>query len=174
MSGYQSSQGLLTNYGVHVLRADNLLFASSFGPGVDGSLKPDLLAPSGALSTSVEFLPGGTLKGLYRLPPGYSVFSGTSCAAPMAAGAAALLVSAAKQKNVAHDAPSIYQALRASARFLDGVAAYRQGSGLIRVPEAWTELQSLAREGGPVRIRSILPQNRLSEELAILPINISV
>ena len=46
--------------------------------------------------------PGGPVAGTYALPPGYSMFNGTSMASPQAAGAAALLVSAAKQTGVQH------------------------------------------------------------------------
>jgi len=55
---------------------------SSRGPGQNGSIKPQVVAPGNSIRSSV---PGG----------GYAVMGGTSMAAPHAAGLAALLLSAA-------------------------------------------------------------------------------
>src|ERR1051325_11880641 len=73
---------------------------SSHGPTQLGSLKPDILAPSGQLSTHNGYDHGGTIRGVIQLPPGYGFGGCTSEAAPMAAGAAALVLSAAKQKGI--------------------------------------------------------------------------
>lgn len=140
VSAALSAEGWRTNFGAEV-RTTGLLPAVSYGPGADGGLKPDFLAPSGSLTASPEFETGGSLPGLYRLPPGYAVFSGTSCAAPMAAGAAAVLIQAARHARIPCDGPRLERALRASARFLPGVPAHRQGAGLIDLPAAWRELQ---------------------------------
>ena len=57
--------------------------------------------PGAAISTTPLWQPGGPVAGVHALPPGYSMLNGTSMASPQAAGAAALLVSAAKQAGVA-------------------------------------------------------------------------
>ena len=54
---------------------------------------------------------GGPVAGTYALPPGYAMFNGTSMASPQAAGAAALLVSAAKQAGVQHQPAQLRQAI---------------------------------------------------------------
>ena len=84
---------------------------------------------------------GGPVAGTYALPPGYAMFNGTSMASPQAAGAAALLVSAAKQAGVAAPARPAASGDELSARFLtENVAyqAYEQGNGLIHVEAAGT------------------------------------
>jgi len=64
--------------------------------------------------------------------------NGTSMAAPQAAGAAALLISAAEQAGAQHQPAQIRQALRSSSRYLLGrYQAYEQGNGLINVGAAW-------------------------------------
>ena len=64
-------------------------------------------------------------------------------ASPQAAGAAALLVSAAEQFGVQHQPAQIRQALTSSARYLAGrYQAYEQGNGLINVGAAWDLLKT--------------------------------
>ena len=70
---------------------------SSRGPREDGGFKPNISAPGAAVSTIPTWQPAARCAGTYALPPGYGMFNGTSMAAPQAAGAAALLISAAKQ-----------------------------------------------------------------------------
>ena len=79
---------------------DNQHPFSSRGPREDGGFKPNVIAPGAAISSTPMWQPGGPVPGVHVLPPGYSMFNGTSMAAPQAAGAAALLVSAAKQSGV--------------------------------------------------------------------------
>ena len=78
-----------------------------------------IVAPGAAVSTTPMWQPGGPVAGTYALPPGYSMLNGTSMASPQAAGAAALLVSAAKQAGVQHQPDQLRQAMSSSARFLD-------------------------------------------------------
>jgi hypothetical protein len=121
---------------------DNQHPFSSRGPREDGGFKPNIIAPGAAVSTTPLWQPGGPVPGVYALPPGYSMLNGTSMASPQAAGAGALLVSAAKQAGVQHQAPQLRQALNSSARFIDHYGAYEQGNGLIQVPAAWALLAS--------------------------------
>src|SRR5207247_1988802 len=119
---------------------------SPHGPNSIGGLKPDLLAPNtevAARPCAVESAGsvGEDVISTFRLPRCYYVGGGTSSAAPFAAGAIALLISAAKQSGVSYDVDAIYWALRMSARRLSGYGAYQQGSGLIQVDEAWKLLK---------------------------------
>ena len=105
VGAYQSQDSYLTNVGYRLEGRDHFQWGGlTHGPANNGALKPDLLAPSGQLSTDVAYRKGASNKGLYRLPPGYSIASGTSTAAPMAAAATALIVSAAKQRGLKYDA----------------------------------------------------------------------
>jgi hypothetical protein len=104
---------------------------------------------------------GGPLAGTYALPPGYSLFNGTSMAAPQATGVGALLVSAAKQAGAQHQPAQIRQALISSARYLtEGgrFKAYDQGMGLINVEAAWDLLKTNIKT---VDITGTVPTNTI-------------
>ena len=73
------------------------------------------------------------------------MFNGTSMASPQAAGAAALLVSAAKAAGYQHQPDQLRQAMNSSARFIENYQAYEQGNGLIRVSQAWDLLKTNAK-----------------------------
>jgi Subtilase family len=151
VGGYVGKDTWWSNFGMMAPRKDYVVNLSSRGPAANGAFKPDLLAPiSEVLPYGVYFRqqmsPGG-----YKLPPGYILGSGTSLAAPMAAGAAALLISAAKQSGVKYDAERLRWALEGSARYQDGWGAHEQGAGLINIEAAW-ELLKRAQE--PVVISS--------------------
>ena len=133
------------NYGSDSIYAENLHPYSSRGPREDGGFKPQIVAPGSAISTVPTWQPGGPVEGTYLLPAGYAMFNGTSMASPQAAGAAALLVSAAKQAGVQSQPAQLRQAINSSARFLDQAphyGAYEQGNGLVDVPAAWELLKS--------------------------------
>jgi hypothetical protein len=146
------------NYGSTAPAAgvDNLHPFSSRGPREDGGFKPNIVAPGAAISTTPLWQPGGPVPGTYALPPGYSMLNGTSMASPQAAGAAALLVSAAKQAGVQHKPEQLRQALNSSARFIASYGAYEQGNGLIQVSQAW---DLLATNIKPVGISSAVAVN---------------
>ena len=144
VGGYQSRDSYLANWGIAVEEYDNLHWGGmSHGPSGTGALKPDLLAPSGQVSTDVGYRKGQARKGLYQLPPGYSVDGGTSTATPMAAGATALVVSAARQRGVRYDARSLKAALQGGARRIPHLGAHEQGAGVIQVANAFDLLQKL-------------------------------
>ena len=150
VGAYVSRDGLQFNYGAvspadAVPYADNLLYFSSPGPREDGGFKPQLVASGHAISTTPLWQPGVGLP--YTLPPGYSLFNGTSMASPQAAGAAALLISAAKQAGVQKQPAQLRQALNSSTRVLDGpgfanIPIYAQGNGLLNVVAAWELLRT--------------------------------
>ena len=115
---------------------------SSRGPREDGGFKPQIVAPGAAVSTTPMWQLGQPVAGTYNLPPGYAMIQGTSMASPQAAGAAALLVSAAKQVGVQYKPDQLRQAIRSSARYLPAYGAHEQGSGLMDVGAAWTLLST--------------------------------
>jgi hypothetical protein len=139
------------NYGSDANFLDNLHPFSSRGPAEDGALKPQIVAPGAAISSVPTWQNGQPVVGTYTLPPGYGMFNGTSMAAPQAAGAAALLLSAAKQNGVSHTAAQLRSAFNSTARFLRDYTAADQGNGLINVARAWDLLQE---EPQPLNITS--------------------
>src|SRR5215213_11151664 len=100
--------------------ADNLHYFSSRGPREDGGFKPSFSAPGAAISTSPLWQAGSPVAGTDTLPPGYTMANGTSIAAPQAAGAAALLISAAKQAGAQKQPTQLRQAMMSTTRYLDG------------------------------------------------------
>ncbi|MER6590971.1 S8 family serine peptidase [Micromonospora purpureochromogenes] len=133
-----SKQTWLANYG-SVVRKDNALFNfSSRGPREDGGSKPNIAAPGSAISTAPTWLPGNPVpEAGYPLPPGYQMLNGTSMASPQAAGAAALLLSAAKANDQGVTPAALRRAIYSSAEPIEGVATYAQGYGMFNVPGAW-------------------------------------
>jgi len=122
---------------------------SSEGPGIDGTLKPDFIAPMHRVAAktcmggySFELasvaLPKNDPKVV--LPPCYDISCCTSASGPYAAGMAALLMSAARQKEEQFSVETLGRALRASAHFLAESPAYTQGTGLLNIRAAWDEL----------------------------------
>ena len=145
---------------------DNLHPFSSVGPREDGGFKPDIVAPGAAISTTPLWQPGGPVAGTYALPPGYAMFNGTSMAAPQAAGAGALLVSAAKARGVPHKPEQLRQAIRSTTRYLPDYGAHEQGNGLLQVDDAWALLKKGIQT---VDISSSVPVNTSLEELFLDP-----
>jgi subtilisin family serine protease len=145
LGAYITSDTYQRDYGAPQPFTDNLHYFSSRGPREDGGFSPELVAPGAAISSTPMWQPGGPLAGTYALPPGYSLFNGTSMAAPQATGVGALLVSAAKQAGAQHQPAQIRQALISSARYLtegNRFKAYDQGMGLINVEAAWDLLKT--------------------------------
>ncbi|HPA79180.1 MAG TPA: S8 family serine peptidase [Thermoanaerobaculales bacterium] len=169
VGGYQSKESYRLNWGFIPENDDNLHWgALSHGPSGSGALKPDLLAPSGQVSTDPGYRKGELRKGLFQLPPGYSVDGGTSTATPMAAGATALVVSAAKQSGVAYDAGRLKAAITGSARHIPRLAVHEQGNGLIQVGPAFDLLTRL--EGAPpITITSSAPVRTALSHLLLTP-----
>ena len=145
---------------------DNQHPFSSRGPREDGGFKPNIIAPGAAISPTPVWQPGGPVAGVHALPPGYSMFNGTSMASPQAAGAGALLVSAAKQTGTQHQPAQLRQALNSSARFFASSGAYEQGNGLIQVPQAWSLLAANAKT---VDITSAVPVDTALEQFLARP-----
>lgn len=137
-----SKETWAANYGSAVAKDYAMLPFSSRGPREDGGFTPTIVAPGASINTTQTWSPGGPVaEAGYQLPPGYSMLQGTSMSAPQTAGAAALLLSAAKQKDIELTPAKLRTALTSTAKTIDGVLAHEQGSGLIDVVDAWKAIK---------------------------------
>ncbi|MEV0483099.1 S8 family serine peptidase [Streptomyces sp. NPDC050508] len=137
-----SKQTWAANYGSQVSTSYQLLPFSSRGPREDGGFTPTLVAPGAAINSTQTWLPGAPVaEAGYSLPAGYSMLQGTSMASPQAAGASALLLSAAKQKHIALTPATLRTALTSTADHIKGVQAYEEGAGLIDIVDAWKSIK---------------------------------
>ena len=85
LGAYITSETYRLDYGTPMPFPDNLHYFSC-AAREDGGMAPDLVAPGAAISTTPMWQAGGPVGGTYALPPGYSMFNGTSMAAPQATG----------------------------------------------------------------------------------------
>ncbi|MFF9309471.1 S8 family serine peptidase [Streptomyces sp. NPDC014748] len=130
------------NYGSEVKTKYQMMPFSSRGPREDGGFTPTLTAPGAAVNTTQTWLPGSPVaEAGYSLPAGYSMLQGTSMASPQAAGASALLLSAAKEKGVDLTPAVLRTALTSTADHIKGSQAYEEGAGLINVVDAWKSIR---------------------------------
>ncbi|MDX6330534.1 MAG: hypothetical protein QOI83_2917, partial [Streptomycetaceae bacterium] len=133
-----SKETWAANYGSVVTKKYALLPFSSRGPREDGGFTPTLSAPGASINTIPTWEPGGPVaEAGYTLPPGYAMLQGTSMASPQATGAAALLLSAAKQSGIGLTPAKLRTALTSTATHIKGAQAYEEGSGLINIVSAW-------------------------------------
>jgi hypothetical protein len=138
-----SQETYAANYGAAVADEYQLFTFSSRGPREDGGLTPTLVAPGAAVSTTPPWQPGTSLpEAGWKLPPGYAMHNGTSMASPQAAGATALLLSAAKRKGIELTPANLRTALISTAKHIKGVQAYEEGAGLIDVVGAWKAIKA--------------------------------
>ncbi|MBK6019028.1 S8 family serine peptidase [Streptomyces sp. MBT53] len=137
-----SKETWAANYGSQVEKKYQLLPFSSRGPREDGGFTPTLVAPGASINSTQTWLPGSPVaEAGYTLPAGYSMLQGTSMASPQAAGASALLLSAAKQKHIALTPATLRTALTSTAHHIKGVQAYEEGAGLIDIVDAWQSIR---------------------------------
>ncbi|MEG8277485.1 S8 family serine peptidase [Streptomyces sp. AHA2] len=130
------------NYGSVVEKKYAMMPFSSRGPREDGGFTPTLVAPGAAINTIQTWMPGAPVaEAGYSLPAGYGMLQGTSMASPQAAGASALLISAAKQKKIDLTPATLRTALTSTADHIKGVQAYEEGAGLMNVPDAWDAIR---------------------------------
>ena len=165
---YISNATWEANYGSSSPFTHNQHPFSSRGPREDGGFKPQIIAPGAAVSTTPLWQAGGPVGGTYALPPGYSMFNGTSMAAPQATGAAALLVSAAQQAGAQYQPAQLRRALISTAELVDParIGVHEQGNGLIDVPAAW---DLLAQNIKPVSIAASVPVRTVLSEFLATP-----
>lgn len=150
VGAYTPRETWLANLGVDTRTEHTLASYSGWGPADDGGLKPDFLALTHTLTES-------TLRNWYWAnTPGFGVSGGTSASAPNGAGHVALLVSAAKQSRIPHDAARLRAAIATTSKFIEGVEARAQGHGLIQISDAWVALQRASR-WTPARFRIEAP-----------------
>jgi subtilisin family serine protease len=137
-----SKETWLSNYGSVVRKQQNLFPFSSRGPAEDGGFKPNITAPGSAISAAPLWQPGsGVPESGYPLPPGYQMANGTSMSSPQAAGAAALLLSAAKATDRGVTPAALRRAIYSSATLIDDVPVHAQGNGMFNVGGAWKLLE---------------------------------
>ncbi|MFE9659754.1 S8 family serine peptidase [Streptomyces sp. NPDC005955] len=133
-----SKETWAANYGSGVRTSYAMIPFSSRGPREDGGFAPVISAPGAAINTTQTWTPGGPVaEAGYQLPPGYSMLQGTSMASPQAAGASALLLSAAKQRGIDLTPAKLRTALTSTTEEVRGEQAHAQGTGLIDVVDAW-------------------------------------
>ncbi|GAA3094416.1 S8 family serine peptidase [Streptomyces rectiviolaceus] len=141
-----SKETWAANYGSAVEKSYAMMNFSSRGPREDGGFAPIISAPGSAINTTQTWLPGSPVaEAGYQLPAGYSMLQGTSMASPQAAGASALLLSAAKREHVDLTPAKLRTALTSTADRIRGEQAYAQGTGLINVVDAWNAIEDDAK-----------------------------
>ncbi|MFH8368902.1 S8 family serine peptidase [Streptomyces sp. NPDC018031] len=137
-----SKETWAANYGSEVTTPYSVMPFSSRGPREDGGFTPVISAPGASVNTIQTWMPGAPVaEAGYQLPPGYGMLQGTSMASPQAAGASALLLSAAKQKNIDLEPADLRTALTSTAKHIKGAQAYEEGSGLINIVGAWKAIR---------------------------------
>ncbi|MGW2230293.1 S8 family serine peptidase [Streptomyces formicae] len=141
-----SKETWAANYGSQVEKKYAMMPFSSRGPREDGGFAPIISAPGSAINTTQTWLPGSPVaEAGYQLPAGYSMLQGTSMASPQAAGASALLLSAAKREKIALTPAKLRTALTSTASHIRGEQAYAQGTGLIDIVDAWDAIEDGAK-----------------------------
>ncbi|WP_404815539.1 S8 family serine peptidase [Streptomyces thermolineatus] len=137
-----SKETWAANYGSAVSEEYSMFPFSSRGPREDGGATPVLAAPGASINTVPTWQPGQPVaEAGYSLPAGYGMLQGTSMASPQAAGAAALLISAAKAEKVALTPATLRTALVSTAEEIDNYQAHEQGAGLMNIVKAWKLLK---------------------------------
>ncbi len=135
-----------SNYGSVVTKKNAMMPFSSRGPREDGGFTPTITAPGAAINTTQTWQKGSPVaEAGYQLPPGYTMMQGTSMSSPQAAGASALLLSAAKQRGIELTPAKLRTALTSTADRIPGAKAHEQGSGLIDVVGAWDAIRNGAK-----------------------------
>ncbi|MFB7747044.1 S8 family serine peptidase [Streptomyces sp. NPDC056132] len=145
-----SKETWAANYGSGVSTDYQMMPFSSRGPREDGGFTPTLSAPGAAINSTQTWLPGSPVKEAgYSLPAGYSMLQGTSMASPQAAGASALLISAAKQQGIDLPPADLRTALTSTAKHIKGTQSYAEGAGLINIVGAWDAIKETAKKHAP-------------------------
>ena len=129
---------------------DALAWWSSYGKSQDGYGRPDLVAP-GRWIPSALASPTSTLAAQYPdrvLDPGHIWMSGTSMAAPVVAGAAALLF----QAHPEYTNDAVKWLLMTTATRLPGVAGSGAGEAHVGAALGYTGAMGIANNGTPISL----------------------
>lgn len=137
---------------------DDIARSSSRGPSIDGSLKPEIMAPGVKITAPLS--PGSTLDtpNIPHVGTDYITISGTSMATPMVAGIVALLIQAKPFASV----QDIKRAIVATADPMPGKDIFATGAGLINPVKALDYLTNLY-----TRNIAMLPVLAPTQDLAI-------
>ncbi|WP_166392036.1 S8 family serine peptidase [Candidatus Nitrosotalea sp. TS] len=103
---------------------------SSKGPSLIGDPKPDIMAVG-----EYSFTPTSVTKYSKNSTGSFSLFGGTSLAAPLVAGSAAIVMQALHDKGISYDPFMVKNILMSTATDL-GNDPFAQGSGLVNVTSA--------------------------------------
>ncbi|MGI0018507.1 MAG: S8 family serine peptidase, partial [Nitrosotalea sp.] len=103
---------------------------SSKGPSLIGDPKPDLMAVG-----EYSYTPTSVTKTSKNDTSNYGLFGGTSLAAPLVAGSAAILMESLKDKGIPYNSFTIKNILMSTATDL-GNDPFSQGTGLVNVTRA--------------------------------------
>lgn len=146
VGAWQSQKTTMSLFGVEIDPVGALHWhAGGSGPAADGSLKPDVLTSAlSVTASSPTQIEQPYPQGLYEYKPGYMIGGGTSNAAPVAAGAVALLISAAERNGVDFSPHTVREAIISSAVRLgsDAIEIAQQGHGVLDVGAAWKLLRT--------------------------------
>ncbi|MGD6967757.1 cell wall-binding repeat-containing protein [Rossellomorea vietnamensis] len=112
------------------LPGEGMWYFSSVGPNQRADMKPDIVAPGSAYAARPVHMHGS-------LSSAYEVLQGTSMSAPYVTGAVALLKSAALKDRLPFDYDIAKEALKVTAKPVEGYNTAQIGSGLIDVPAAY-------------------------------------
>ena len=127
--GYSSFEGQ-PRFGNTTDHSDHVVDFSSRGPGVIGEPKPDVMSIG-----AYGFVPGSITKIPGESQEPFTLFGGTSMAAPLTAGSAALVIESLKEKSVDYDPFLIRNLLMSSATDLRN-DPLTQGAGLVNSLDA--------------------------------------
>ncbi len=103
---------------------------SSRGPSLIGDPKPDLMAVG-----EYSFTPASVTKLSKNTNGSFSLFGGTSLAAPLVAGSSAIVMQALKDKDIQYDPFMVKNILMSTATDINN-DPFTQGSGLVNVTNA--------------------------------------
>ncbi|HSD04810.1 MAG TPA: S8 family serine peptidase [Nitrosopumilaceae archaeon] len=117
-------------FGNSTFSSNEIVDFSSRGPGIIGDPKPDLMSIG-----AYGFTPTSVTKTSKNATDPFAIFGGTSMAAPLVSGSAAVLIESLKQKGEQYDPFRIKNILMSTAADLEN-DPFSQGAGLVDLENA--------------------------------------